>query len=149
MDVASKFGCLDYASSTLLTLHSDALPFSFLAKEGELCRNTTFVDVDYPSLIANKSEIVRSTADLRDLLDKVTNSSTTDSVSLRSEQYVTIGCDLRRIQDLDQLLKAEIEWPKCMVLVVAEVALTYMSVKDANALLDYTAQLGEGMVLST
>ena len=128
---------------------SDALPFSFLAKESELCRNTTFVDVDYPSLIANKSEIVRSIADLRDLLDKVTNSSNTDSAALRSEQYVAIGCDLRSIQDLDKLLKAEIEWSNCTILVVAEVALTYMSVKDANAILEYTAQLGEGMTLCT
>ena len=89
---------------------------------------------------------MRSTADLRDLLDKVTNSSSAESVSLRSEQYIAIGCDLRHVQELDTLLKAEVEWPNCTALVVAEVALTYMGVKDANALLDYTAQLGEGMV---
>ncbi|MCJ1392139.1 tRNA methyltransferase ppm2 [Xylographa bjoerkii] len=121
----------------------DALPFQILAKENEICRNTTFVDVDYPSLIAAKAAIIKEKDELRDLLDKIMDSKNPKVVPLRSEQYLAVGCDLRKIDQLDQILRAELPLQKCKILVVAEVSITYMDLDAADAIVSYAAGLGD------
>ncbi|MCJ1383679.1 tRNA methyltransferase ppm2 [Xylographa soralifera] len=121
----------------------DALPFQILAKENEICRNTTFVDVDYPSLIATKAAIIKEQDELRDLLDKIMDSKNPKAVPLRSEQYVAVGCDLSQIDQLDQILRAELPLERCKILVVAEVSVTYMDLLGADAIVSYAAGLGD------
>ncbi|MCJ1474726.1 tRNA methyltransferase ppm2 [Lambiella insularis] len=122
---------------------SDALPFHMLAKESAICRNAVFVDVDYPALVHKKAAIVKETLALRDLLDQLVESDTPDDIPLCSDQYLAIGCDLRNVDVLDQLLSAELPLRTCSILVVAEVSITYMDTEAADALIAYTSQLGD------
>ncbi|MCJ1414067.1 tRNA methyltransferase ppm2 [Xylographa parallela] len=121
----------------------DALPFQLLAKENEICRNTTFVDVDYPGLIAAKASIIEEQDELRNLLDMIMDSKNPRAVPLRSEQYVAVGCDLSKVDQLDQILRAELPLEKCKILVVAEVSITYMDLTAADAVISYAAGLGD------
>jgi len=115
-----------------------------LAKEHDLCHKTTFVDVDYPALMEKKSQMIREEPALRDLLDEVSTSSSGSVVALRSEQYITIGCDLGDIDQLDALLKQQLDLPNCFILILAEVSITYMDADAADELIRYTAGLGDG-----
>ncbi|MCJ1403549.1 tRNA methyltransferase ppm2 [Xylographa trunciseda] len=121
----------------------DALPFQILAKENEICRNTTFVDVDYPSLIASKAAIIKEKDELRSLLEKIMDSKNPKAVPLRSEHYMAVGCDLRNVDQLDKILRAEVPLQKCKILVVAEVSITYMDLDAADAIVKYAAGLGD------
>ncbi|MCJ1246499.1 tRNA methyltransferase ppm2 [Trapelia coarctata] len=121
----------------------DSLPFQMLAKESDLCSNATFVDVDYPELMMKKSQLVRDTAALRDLLNKVSIEPSGGDVSLRSEQYIAIGCDLSDIGQLDALLRQQLDLPICTILVLAEVSITYMDADAADELIRYTGGLGD------
>lgn len=91
-----------------------------------------------------KSQIITEQPALRDLLDKVLISLNTHDVSLRSEQYIAVGCDLRDIRQLDALLRQQFDLPSCTILVVAEVSITYMEPDAADELVRYTSGLGDG-----
>ncbi|MCJ1282951.1 tRNA methyltransferase ppm2 [Xylographa opegraphella] len=121
----------------------DALPFQILAKANTICHNTTFVDVDYPSLMATKATIIKEQDELRDLLQNEMDSINPEAVPLRSENYVAIGCDLSNVDQLDQILRAELPLEQCKILVVAEVSITYMDLSAADAVISYTAGLGD------
>lgn len=131
----------------ILTPASDALPFQMLVKEHDLCRNTTFVDVDYPALMRKKSTMIMEEPVLRDLLDEVSLSLSGGDISLRSKQYIAIGCDLSDINQFDALLKQQLNLPNCTILVLAEVSITYIDTNAADKLIRYTAGLGDGMAL--
>lgn len=115
-----------------------------LAKEPDLCRDATFVDVDFPALMQKKSQIITEQPAVRDLLDKVLISSNTGDVSLRSEHYIAIGCDLRDIKQLDALLRQQLDLANCAILAVAEVSITYMEPDASDELIRYTSELGDG-----
>ena len=115
-----------------------------LIRENKLCQNTTFVDVDYTALIQKKCDIIKQTPELRNLLNEVTAKTKPENVLFRSQQYVAIGCDLRKIEKLDQLLKAELNIESCTILFLAEVSLTYVDKQSADALIRYGATLGDG-----
>ena len=115
-----------------------------LAKAPDLCRNATFVDVDYPALIERKSRMVREEPALRDILGEVSISPSGDGLPLRSEQYIAIGCDLSDIDQLDGLLAQHLDLSNCSVLALAEVSITYMDPDAADKVIRYTASLGDG-----
>ena len=115
-----------------------------LSKENEMCRNTTFVDVDYLSLMLTKVAIINEKVELRDLLHKIIDSENPNVVPLRSEQYVAVGCDLRKVDELDRSIRAELPLQDCKILVVAEVSITYMDLDAADAVVSYVAGLGDG-----
>ena len=100
--------------------------------------------MDYPSLVATKAAIIKERDELRDLLDKIMDSKNSEAVPLCSEQYVAIGCDLSKVDRLDQVLRAELPLEKCKILVVAEVSITYMDLTAADAIISYAASLGDG-----
>lgn len=127
---------------------SDALPFRMLAKESTACRNAVFVDVDYPDLIYKKTAIVKGTLALRDLLDNIVESSSPNKFPLCSDQYIAIGCNLYKVDELSDLLGVALPLRKCSILVVAEVSITYMDTEAADALIAFTSQLGDGDLLN-
>lgn len=124
---------------------SDVLPFRILAKDPELCRNTTFIDIDYPKLIHEKVKIIRRTAQLHDLLDCVSTSTNTETI-LKSQNYIAIGCDLLDLNRLNQVLAEALdhEVSKCNFFCLAEASISYMEVERADALISWAASLGEG-----
>lgn len=85
---------------------------------------------------------------LRDALLKTKLRSSKLPVHLRSDQYMAVGCDLKDLETLERVLRAEFDAPETTFLFVAEVSVTYMPVKDADALLCWASTLDNGMLTS-
>ena len=119
----------------------DPLAFQFLAKDDSSRVDTLFIDIDYPQLIAKKCQIIRSTPQLLDLLQDVESpsKSSDEAVAFRSNNYLAIGCDLRDIPQLHAVLSVEFDRNASLVLMTAEVSVTYMIVGAADALIAWAA----------
>lgn len=84
---------------------------------------------------------------LRDALLKTRLRLSDPPVFVRSEQYMAIGCDLRRLDVLEKTLRAELDIVSSSVLFVAEVSATYMPVADSDALIRWASTLEDGKYL--
>lgn len=125
-------------------VRSDPLPFTLLAADPTLCRETVFVDVDYEKLMINKKSAIQRTAEIAELLSNVEIRPDDCPVQLRSDQYLAIGCDLKNLHKLDATLRTEVLPLRCSILCLAEVSLTYMDVKSADAVVNWASKLGSG-----
>jgi tRNA wybutosine-synthesizing protein 4 len=121
----------------------DPLPFQWLAREPELCRNVRFVDVDYKALMLTKTEIIESTPRMRDLLTPQVLPADGYTV-LNANEYIAIGCDLRDIAGLSATIGSLTKEDACLVLCVAEVSITYMNPDAADAVIEWAANLSSG-----
>lgn len=129
-----------------LACRSDPLPFILLSEDPSLCRDTRFVDIDYEKLMINKKTAIRRTDEITQTLGDVEFLSDESAVQIRSTHYLGIGCDLKNLKKLDDVLRNEVLPAECSVLFLAEVSLTYMDVKSANAVLDWASRLNNGRV---
>ena len=102
------------------------------------------MDVDYEKLIANKKRAIRKTNEVTDLLDDVEFLSDESAVQIRSKEYIALGCDLKNLTKLDDALRTAVLPSKCSILCIAEVSLTYMDVKSADAVIDFASRLSDG-----
>lgn len=103
------------------------------------------MDVDYPDLVEKKCDIIFNTPQLRDLLGPCHRALDPDGLTLRSEHYLAIGCDLADINRLEMLLSSEIQVSDCLVLCTAEVSITYMDTKAADALIRWAGLHDDSM----
>jgi tRNA wybutosine-synthesizing protein 4 len=103
------------------------------------------VDVDYPQLTEKKRDRMLSNGLLRDALFRTKLRVSEPPVYLRSDGYMALGCDLKDLGTLEQILRAEFDIPSTSVLFVAEVSVTYMPVQDADALIQWASTLEDGM----
>lgn len=119
----------------------DPLPWQCLSRYPAACVNVKFIDVDYRDLIVNKREVVLNTPEL---LSKLTNiEKQTGDMLLRSDQYLQVGCDLRDLPRLEQILASIIDLQNSVILFTAEVSITYMNVEAADALIQWASTLPE------
>ncbi|PYI15247.1 leucine carboxyl methyltransferase [Aspergillus violaceofuscus CBS 115571] len=123
----------------------DPLPFILLNTEKSLCKDTRFVDIDYEKLMLNKKTAIRRTEEITQLLENVEFLPDESAIQIQSEHYIAIGCDLKNLKKLDDVLRKEVLPAECSVLFLAEVSLTYMDVKSANEVLKWAAQLNNGL----
>ncbi|RAL00930.1 tRNA methyltransferase PPM2 [Aspergillus ibericus CBS 121593] len=119
----------------------DPLPFILLSEDPSLCSDTRFIDIDYEKLMINKKTAIRRTDEITQTLKDVEFLSDESAVQIRSTHYLGIGCDLKNLKKLDDVLRTEVLPAECSVLFLAEVSLTYMDVKSANAVLDWASKL--------
>lgn len=102
------------------------------------------MDVDYPQLIDKKKEVIFTKGLLRDALLKTRLRPADAPVRIRSDQYMSIGCDLRDLQLLEKTLRTELDIPNSSILFVAEVSVTYMPLLDANNLIHWANTFDSG-----
>ncbi|KAI8942725.1 hypothetical protein NX059_000773 [Plenodomus lindquistii] len=121
----------------------DPLPFQFWHKYGPLSKEAAFVDVDYPQLIEKKRDRMLTNKLLREALLNTRLRSSEQPVYLRSDQYIAVGCDLRDLNTLERVLRAEFNASETSFLFVAEVSVTYMPVNDADALIRWASTLDD------
>ncbi|KAL9607931.1 MAG: hypothetical protein Q9167_007201 [Letrouitia subvulpina] len=119
---------------------SDPLVFQWLSKCPKLSRDVTFIDIDYPELIANKCEVIAQSRQLRDLIEPIEAPTSNPSVFLRSKQFLAVGCDLSDTKKLDKILTNNTCSKDCLILCIAEVSITYMNDHGADAVLRWAAQ---------
>jgi len=101
------------------------------------------VDIDYKDLILRKRDMVEQTAELSGVLGDFQLSDDGD-VLLRSERYLQVGCDLRDLAKLEEVLKSEFDLENCVVFCTAEVSIAYMDVATSDALIKWVGALPEG-----
>ncbi len=116
------------------------MAFQWLSRSSSLCRNVRFIDIDFPDLVAEKSDVIVDTPQLREILGPHERVSNTTGIFLRSEHYLALGCDLGNIARLDELLAEEFDPSISLILCTAEVSITYMDVRAADALIHWGAR---------
>ncbi|KAL4784936.1 hypothetical protein BJX76DRAFT_356542 [Aspergillus varians] len=119
----------------------DPLPFILLSTDRSLCSQTTFVDIDYEKLMLNKKAAIQKADAITNVLENVEFNSDESAVQIRSREYIAVGCDLKNLDKLDHVLKTEVLPADCAVMFLAEVSLTYMDVKSANAVVNWASKL--------
>ena len=125
--------------SSNLTGCSDPLAFQWLSKRTSLL-NATFVDVDYPELIAKKCNVIMNTAQLQEMLSPFQEANKAGGVFLRSNQYSALGCDLTNVENLERTLAGVLDLSSSLILCTAEVSITYMNIEAADALIKWAAR---------
>lgn len=123
-----------------LILASDPLPWSWLARDRELCSNVKFVDVDHEELMVSKCDVVLRTPKMKDLLT-LRSPRLAKGLLIDSDEYVAIGCDLRNVKRLDRLVRSILPVDDCTVLCIAEVSIAYMHPDDADAVISWSSSL--------
>ena len=102
------------------------------------------MDVDHPQLVAKKRDTMGASSLFREsLLDEKLRVSE-PPILLRNERYIALGCDLRDLEVLEQVLKRKLDIANQSVLFVAEVSITYMGVEEANSLIRWTSSFNDG-----
>jgi tRNA wybutosine-synthesizing protein 4 len=119
---------------------SDPLPWSWLARDRELCGNVRFLDVDHEALMVSKCEIIMNTPKMKEMLTLRTFKET-NGLLLNSDEYVAIGCDLRNVKRLDRVVKGVLPVEESAVLCIAEVSIAYMHSDDADAVISWSSTL--------
>lgn len=94
--------------------------------------------------MVNKKRALQKTDIIQQLLKPVSFNADDSPVQIHSKPYVALGCDLRNLDKLDHVLETEILPSECAVLFLAEVSLTYMDVKSANAVINWASKLSDG-----
>jgi tRNA wybutosine-synthesizing protein 4 len=128
---------------------SDPLPFQFLSREKSLCTNTIFIDIDYEKLMLNKKNVILDSKEIMDILEDAEFLSDENALLVRSKHYIGVGCDLRDLRKLGEVLQSEVSFTYSSVLCVAEVSLTYMDVDSANAVIAWGSKLSHGQLISS
>ena len=96
-------------------------------------------------MIAKKVDVITNTLQLQQLVNPLERLSSPGGLALRSENYLALGCDLGNISRLDELLAGSIDRSRSLILCIAEVSMTYMDVKAADALIKWAAQYNNSM----
>ena len=115
-----------------------------MSREPSLCANARFIDIDYEKLMFTKRDVIQRNKILNDLVPDDNSTVDNDSVVIRSKRYLGIGCDLKNIRKLEETLKGEMDLSHYSILCTAEVSLTYMDVKSADALIHWVSKLSNG-----
>lgn len=83
----------------------------------------------------------------RDALLKTKLRQAEQPILLRSDGYMALGCDLKDLGTLERVLRAEFDIRTTSILYVAEVSVTYMPLKDSDALIQRASTIGDGMTV--
>lgn len=107
--------------------------------------DTVFVDIDYEKLMVHKKNAIHNAQEIIRVLGDVELGSDQDAIQARSSRYCAVGCDLKNLEKLDDVLRSSILPSRdCSVLFLAEVSLTYMDVKSANEVVKWASKLTDG-----
>lgn len=123
---------------------SDPLPFQLLSHKPTLCGNAKFVDIDYEKLMLTKRNAILQNKELSDIVPITDARPENDPVVIRNDSYLGIGCDLKDLQKLEETLNRELDLSNYSIFCTAEVSLTYMDVKSADALIQWVSKLSNG-----
>ena len=113
----------------------DSSCFRFLSEGAK----STFVEIDFPQTVHNKSRIIKSTPELHRLLQDPVFDDGITTVPLRSKQYSLVGVDLCNVQLLEQTLSSLINF-SLPTLLLSECVMTYMDVKDSQRLIEWACR---------
>lgn len=100
-----------------------------MARYPDACQGAKFIDIDFPDLMSKKRIIVLNTPELSSVFEPL-DTNAGQHVTLKSDTYCQIGCDLRDTQSLEKALSICLDPSDCVFMFVAEVSITYMEVRQ-------------------
>lgn len=100
---------------------------------------STFIEIDFPQTVQNKSSIVKSTPELYGLLQDPVFDEGSAIAPLRSKQYSLVGVDLCNVRLLEQTLSSLVSFV-IPTLLLSECVMTYMDVKDSQRLIEWACR---------
>ena len=124
----------------------DPLPFRMRWKYPSLCENVKFIDVDYPQLVEKKLGVLSQENMYAPsmLFNGHHNSGglgeNRSAVIFDTEHYCLVGCDLERLNLLQDIFSKDIHLDDHTVLFIAEVSITYMNTAAADHLIHWAAR---------
>ncbi|KAH8597896.1 hypothetical protein B0O99DRAFT_650746 [Bisporella sp. PMI_857] len=117
----------------------DPLPWQCLTRY-PASKSVKFIDIDYRELMIKKRDVVQNTAELHSFFSNAESLQEGD-ILFTSDQYVQLGCDLRNIPELNQALASVIDLENSLILLTAEVSITYMKLEESDALIKWASTL--------
>lgn len=93
-----------------------------------------------------KRDIIQRNNELSTIVPIPETAPVNDGITIRSDRYIGVGCDLKDIPKLEKILNSEFDLSKYSIFCTAEVSLTYMDVKSADALIKWVSKLSDGML---
>lgn len=101
-----------------------------------------FIDVDYPDLMKRKLRIIENYPELSNLIgERYKTDPSKGEIMLHSKNYIALSCDLRKLDRFSDVLKSLFPFESSSFLFTAEVSLTYMVQKSADALIEWSGTL--------
>jgi tRNA wybutosine-synthesizing protein 4 len=123
----------------------EPLAFRMLWKYPKKCHNVKFIDIDFPQLIQKKFEVIKREAILNERLDGGSSGDNLHpSVILSSQRYCAVGCDLGDNNQLQSILKNQLELDDCAILFIGEVSIVYMPPQEATDLIRFCSTFHDG-----
>lgn len=102
------------------------------------------MDIDYEKLMGIKTSVIQQTDNLKSILGEIKAYPAPNAVLLQAPHYVAVGCDLKNLKKLEEVLKEVLGPSPASVLCIAEVSLTYMDIQSADALVSWIPTLNKG-----
>ncbi|KAH7974475.1 hypothetical protein HPB49_015783 [Dermacentor silvarum] len=115
--------------------------FFRLKAAGALPVNCRYFEVDLPLVVANKKDIIESSADLRSLVSAAVTSG-------YQPQYCLLGQDIRDLDRLESALRAVGLDFRVPTLVFAECVLSYLDTKHSDRLVEWTSTTFQDVALA-
>ncbi|KAF2083381.1 LCM-domain-containing protein [Saccharata proteae CBS 121410] len=121
----------------------DPLPFEFFHHYPSMTSSATFVDVDYPQLMQKKRSCILQDEMLLKTFPELSTAEAKTSDVWRAGRYLAVGCDLRKLSNLQLILEDEVQIQDRAVLFIAEVSVAYMDVKSADAVVGWASSFAD------
>ncbi|AGO11589.1 AaceriADL194Wp [[Ashbya] aceris (nom. inval.)] len=122
----------------------DPLPFQLLDRENgaltEFGDRMSFVDVDYPDLIAKKLDIIQNTPELQQIVGGSVE-GVSGQVLYRTAKYMAAACDLNDGAAFEALTGKFNLPADAVVVFIAEVSLAYMRPEKADAIIEVCGKI--------
>ena len=99
------------------------------------------MDVDFPTLIERKWDMIRSTPALCELLHIDPGQEIDGEMHSDAGHYVMLGCDLKDTGTLESIIQNLChDATTALILCIAEVSVTYMDVHAADCLIQWAGK---------
>lgn len=128
----------------------DPLPFQLLSQfSDDTSLKLKFLDIDYPDLIANKLDMIKSSLEILSILGNEVQDNSTDKsiVPFQTSTYKLVGCDLKDSKLYERELQLLLGNNSSIKIFVAEVSLAYMKPEHADPVIKHSAELSNSHFL--
>lgn len=115
----------------------DPLPFQLLDKQNsesfKYHERFSFLDIDYPDLIAEKVKIIKNSDELTNILGPEETVISSSHAQYASRKYIAASCNLNHPDSFEQLLTTfDLRSSKTIKVFISEVSLAYMKPECAD-----------------
>lgn len=91
-----------------------------------------------------KRACISKSAFLQELFPTFASKPSSTNDIWHAGQYLAVGCDLRKLAELEDILQKEARIHECAILFIAEVSVAYMDVRSADTVVSWASSFKDG-----